>query len=497
MARQLTVAQAQQEADAMQAERRFLQPDVQHQTVVPMPARRRKKRAVAPSGPGGAPFGSDIALAAVFAQQARQRLRWSGGLEWMRNDGPRWVTDDTLVRYTLAKGVCTEQAAVPGLEPGLQRSMTSSKTVNAVLTLARDADGIATPAAAWDRNPMLLNTPAGGYDLETGKPIATSGELFTQLAGAAPDFTMATPIWLRFLHQIFGGDEALIEFIQRWGGYCLTGDRREQKIVFWYGTGANGKSVLEAVLRNVAGTYALNLPSEVLMRQQHQQHPTELAQLRGKRLAISSELEDGAYWAESRLKSLTGDATLTARFMRADFFEFAMTQKHIVLGNFRPRLKGDDPAIARRMLLVPFLQRFTGAQCDRTLPLKLRGEYPGILAWFIAGAVKWACDGLQIPRSVEDASAEYLAAHDDIGLWIEERCITDAAHRTSASALYANFSQWKEASGERAQSMTAWGSRMTLRYRPYRTMHGRGYEGIALLASADSADQYRSRRGGA
>ncbi|GAA4413798.1 phage/plasmid primase, P4 family [Quisquiliibacterium transsilvanicum] len=436
-----------------------------------------------------APIESDIWLAALFAKRQQGRFRWSPGLDWMVNAGTHWQRDETLLRYSTAKPMCAEISRSKGVAPNTRRSIASAKTVNAVLTLARAERGIATPADAWDRDPMVLNTPAGPIDLETGKPLAvvTDRDLFTHLTAAAPDPAMRTPTWLRFTSEIFGNDLEMVEFLQRLAGYCLTGDRREQVLPFFYGTGANGKSVLVDLMLELMGSYALNLPAEALMRQQHVAHPTELAQLRGRRLAVSSELEDGAYWAESRIKSLTGDATLTARFMRQDHFTFKMTQKHIVVGNFKPRLKGDDPAIARRMVLVPFVEKFTGHRCDPLLSHKLRAEYPGILAWMIDGARKWAREGLLIPQKVRDASAEYLNANDDITLWVDECCVTGAAHRTPTAVLYKSFAGWKEANGERPQSVNPWAARMSQRFKPFRTMHVRGFEGIALRGLSEPA----------
>ena len=159
---------------------------------------------------------------------------------------------------------------------------------------------------------------------------------------------------------------------------------------------------------NIGGKYSHNLPSEALMTSRNEGHPTMFASLHGKRLAISSEIEESAHWAESRIKSLTGDETLTARYMRQDFFTFTISHKHIIAGNFKPRLKGDDFAMVRRMVLIPFMRKFEGAQRDDNLPQKLRAEYPGILTWFADGARMWADGGLAIPASVSEASRDYI-----------------------------------------------------------------------------------------
>ncbi|MBK7061337.1 MAG: hypothetical protein IPH51_12745 [Rubrivivax sp.] len=136
------------------------------------------------------------------------------------------------------------------------------------------------------------------------------------------------PTWIRFLSTVFVGDRDLIEFMRRALGYCITGDRREQVLFFWYGLGANGKSVLAEFLMWLIGTYATKLPATALMQARGERHPTELAGLRAKRLAISSELDESSFFNESLIKELTGDHTLSARFMRQDFFEFEMTQAH-------------------------------------------------------------------------------------------------------------------------------------------------------------------------
>lgn len=443
---------------------------------------------------------SEDQLALSFVAQHGAWFRWTPGMDWMRNETTHWVRDDERRRFSVARKICRQAGmSVSGSDKKLARALSSAKTVAAVLTMAQADERVVLPVDAWDRDPMVLNTPGGAYDLETGKRLVSSTDLFTQIIAVAPDPTMKTPTWLRFLSEIFVNDLEMVEFIQRLCGYCLTGDRREQKLPFFYGTGANGKSVLIDELRATMGTYALNLPSEALMRQHYAAHPTELAQLRGKRLAISSELEDGAHWAESRIKGLTGDATLTARFMRQDFFEFKQTQKHIVVGNFKPRLKGDDPAIARRMVLVPFTEKFTGHRCDPLLAVQLAAERPGITAWMIDGARKWVRDGLRIPEKVRQASDEYLSANDDIGLWLEDCCVIGSLFKGPAAALYKSFAEWKEAAGERPQSMTAWGARMGQRFAKSRTAAFRGYDGVALRPSqastSDAAQSYGNRRG--
>lgn len=434
-----------------------------------------------------APHLSEIALSEAFAAAAAGRFRWTPGLDWMMNQGSYWVRDVKLQRFTLSKSICKD-AAAPVERAQLQAKIASSSTANAVLSLARSEADMVTDVSEWDAHPMLLNTPGDVYDLTTGQPVSRDGLLFMQVAGVSPTRT-ATPAWDKFISEIFGGDLAMVDFVKRMGGYALTGSVKEQKLFYLHGEGSNGKSLFLEVLRSVAGAYAHNLPSEALMTAKHERHPTTFAALQGKRLAVSSEIEDGAHWAESKIKSLTGDATMTARFMRGDDFEFSVTHKHILAGNFKPRLKGDDFAMIRRMVLIPFNQTFKGERADAGLKDKLAAEHPGILQWFIDGAQAWFETGLKIPAQVLDSSKAYMAEQDDIALWLDECCEVGLTFSDSNKSLYASYSDWKTEQGEKPQSAKTWSERLLksnsrfVRVQRVNGSRDRGFAGLKLASA--------------
>lgn len=430
------------------------------------------------------PAFSDDWLAVGFVGAYGSGLRWSSGPGWMLDNGVIWRRDENLSRYDLARRICRTAAARLPKGDAEQRRLTSAKTVAAVLSLAQSDQRIVVSSNAWDAAPMLLNTPAGVVDLRSGEMRARRADDFmTQATRVAPDFERSTQFFETFMLDVFGGDREMVDFMQRMLGYCLTGDRREQVLFFWHGSGANAKSTLLDLVQWLLDGYALKLPAAALMVTRNDRHPTELAQLRGRRLAIASELDEGQFWNEALIKELTGDEVLTARFMRGDFFEFPMTQKHIIVGNHKPRLRGGDPAIARRLVLVPFEQRFDGARRDKDMPAKLKAEAPAILAWIVRGAVRWHRDGLQIPQRVREASADYLGDHDDLALWLDECCVR--AGEAKASDLYASFSAWKRDRGEHPQALTTWGQRMqALSGITRRKSNGIRYSGVRLAVAA-------------
>jgi putative DNA primase/helicase len=241
---------------------------------------------------------------------------------------------------------------------------------------------------------------------------------------------------------------------------CLTGDVSEHILPIAYGGGANGKSTLLDCICGMLGEYASQAAPELITYSRHREHPTEIADLAGKRLVVVSETENAAEFRLQLVKRLTGDARLKGRYMRQDFFEFARTHKLILQTNNRPIVKENSEAVWRRLRLIPFDVTIAPDQRDPQLLDKLRMEWAGILAWAVRGCEKWRRDGLQTPQSVLDATAEYQAAEDDIGAFIDECCSTAAGLSVGATDLYSAFRTWAGANGRDASTQTAFGARI-------------------------------------
>lgn len=193
------------------------------------------------------------------------------------------------------------------------------------------------------------------------------------------------PAWYDFLAQVFV-DADLIDFVQRFLGYCLTGAVSDQRVPIFYGTGANGKStLLNAFMDAIGPDYTMQCLPDFLMEKKGESHPTEKASLFGQRFVSFVETEASRKLAESILKMLTGGERIMARRLYEDFWEFDATHKSVLCTNHRPIISGTDHGIWRRLLLVPFLQRFGGARQDKHLPEKLKAERAGILAWLFVG----------------------------------------------------------------------------------------------------------------
>jgi putative DNA primase/helicase len=268
------------------------------------------------------------------------------------------------------------------------------------------------------------------------------------------------------------------------GGYCLTGSVSEHALFFWYGTGANGKSTFANVKRRLLGDYASPIGSELLMWSNHDRHPTELAKLRGVRLAVASEIERGKTWAESKIKALTGGDEIQARFMRQDFFEFTPQFKLVIIGNHKPSLRAVDEAIRRRLHLVPFTVTIPPAKRDKHLEAKLMAEGPAILRWAIDGCLEWQRQGLDPPKIVQAATQEYLASEDTFELWRETCLISDPTAWTPSGDLWESWRRFAERAGEPPGSQKTFANTLTDHgFKPCRRDAGRGYYGGKLLSA--------------
>jgi putative DNA primase/helicase len=451
------------------------------------------KRPPPPVGADGLPLHSDESLALAFAERHGADLRfvalWNKWLLW---DGSRWKIDDMIVAFDRARALCRE-VAKKGIRE-LAASTASSKKVAAVANLARSDRRHAASAEQWDAKLKLLSMPGRTIDLDTGRdrppdPLDYSTKM-TNVA-VAPEGTPC-PLWMAFLHRVMGGDEELVSFLQRFAGYCLSGLVTEHALLFLFGTGNNGKSVFTGILTWIFGDYAIATPMEIFIASKFDRHPTEVARLRGARLATAHETQKGRRWDESKLKALTGGDPIPARFMRGDFFDFQPTHKFIIAGNHKPGFSTVDEAIRRRLFLIPFLITIPEEERDPGLMEKLKAEGPAILRWMCDGYLQWLADGLMVPASVRVATDDYFANQDNLAQWADE-CVEKAEPR-DADAFFEKsrdlFKSWKGWCDDRnvaagTETVFVDGLKERLRYEQKHTNKARGFKGVRLKLDGD------------
>lgn len=341
-----------------------------------------------------------------------------------------------------------------------------------------------------DTDPWLLNVENGTIDLRTGEIREHRKEDFiTKLAPVTFDSDATCSQWGAFLRIVFKDDTELIGYMRRLVGYCLTGVTEEHILPFLYGTGANGKSTFcETILKLMGPDYAMKAAPDLLMAKRGESHPTDRADLWGKRFVACIETEEGRRMAEALTKELTGGDRVRARRMREDFWEFTPTHHVWLAGNHKPTITGADHGIWRRIKLIPFDVVISEAEQDKKLPAKLAAELPGILNWAIAGCLDWQRDGMQEPKIVQAATSAYSTEMDEVGQFIEERCERGPEFMVPATELYQAF---LVATSNSRISQQAFGSRLRQKgFERGRITSGvnkakHGWKGLRLLSDAE------------
>lgn len=313
----------------------------------------------------------------------------------------------------------------------------------------------------------LFNASNLTINLETGEMRPPDPRDFiTASAPTAYDPKAECPRFEQFISEIFEDRADIVAFVKRWLGYCITGESREQSLVFHVGKGGNGKSTLMSTLSHVLGSYATQGAGTLLNGKSGISN--DVAALVGKRMVTVSETRQNEEFDQSQLKALTGGDKLSARFLFKEHFEFYPTHKLQVFTNHEPTITGDDGGMWRRLILLRYKLRYgTAAQVadgeyqklrDEKLEDTLKAEAPGILRWLAEGAKEWYGSKLNPPSSVLADTKALRDEQDLMGQFIKERTVRDPAARLQASgsteSLYKAYQGWMMENGHRPLGRT-------------------------------------------
>lgn len=414
--------------------------------------------------------------------------------KWLIYGKGRWRLDSTGEAVRRAKATVQTIYKDVSDAPDDQRNQLASWAIRsesegriqAMLSLAESEPGIPIEAHQLDVNPMLLNCRNGTIDLCSGALLKHERDNYiTKMIPVDYDPAAVCPRWKEFLDRIMAGNADLIGFLQRAAGYSLTGDVSERVLFILYGVGANGKSVFDETVAALLGDYAMRTPTSTLMSKQNSSIPNDVARLKGARFVHACESEEGKRLAESEIKDLTGGDTVSARYMRAEWFDFRPEFKLWLRTNHKPVVRGTDEAIWDRLKLIPFAVRIPKDQQDKTLSKKLLSELPGILAWAIRGCLDWQRNGLGVPEEVTTATEGYRNEMDSFAGFVEECCAVGGDRWVASKTLRECYESW---GGERGDRWLLGGRAFTDRLKalgcsPQTVNRVRGWRGIGLEES--------------
>lgn len=330
--------------------------------------------------------------------------------------------------------------------------------VRNMVSLAQSDPRVVVGMTDLDKLTHLLGVGNGVVDLHTGKLLPPDQAYrVTTITAVDYDPEARAPLFERTVADVFFGDADMIGFFQRLVGYSLLGKPDEDVLAIPYGSGSNGKSTVLGAIRDALGEHAKMASADTFLSSgaaggNAGAAREDVLRLRGARFVYVSEPDEGSELREGLIKSMTGGEPLPARGLYSKTtVEVAPTWVAFMPTNHRPIVKGDDHAIWRRLLPVPFTRNF-----DQDLTLtkdpdraeKLAAEAAGILAWCVRGALAYQKDGLQPPAAVRKARDDYKSDMDLLGEWLDECCEVGPNHVESNARLWASWEAFAKARGE-------------------------------------------------
>lgn len=406
---------------------------------------------------------NDATVSDFLAQELRGKYRWSASRGWWHWDGRYWKFDEneSVYEHTRKYVLRLERAVLADpvqaeLHGKAVRQYLQNGRIKNLVEMARRQPGIATQISEFDAHPYYLNVQNGVVDLRNGRLNEHDPDLLlTCIANAEYNPKSTHPDMRKMLSAL---DPEVADWLQVVFGYAATGEVGEDLVPILDGAGANGKSTLIGAVAAALGDYAHPSSTRLILASAHNEHPTILATLKGKRFVYIEELpEDGAL-NDERIKSLAGGNEIVARFMNKDEFKFRPTHTLFVATNFRPVVNKSDHAIWRRLRLVPFARTFSASQTKPNgvgiIDPGLRGrlaagtkQRAAVLAWIVEGARMWFGSGIPDCSAITEATEEWRADEDVILRFANDRLEFGSSESITSGILYEQFRAWCSGEG--------------------------------------------------
>jgi len=458
---------------------------------------------------------SDVGNARRLVARHGHALRAIGDTRprWISWDDRRWLLDggrsiamlrahDTADAIELEVAALEELAArVGAANDAVERNLAAHRRWRVASGNKGRWTGMLEAAAAMlqqtmdqlDTYPFLLNLSNGTLDLQedisrTGRftlRLPERNQFITRLGAVAYDPNADAPRFRAFLDRILPDRERQL-FFQRWSGYGLTGDMREQKLLIAHGTGANGKSTLFDLILTGLSDYGATVDIKSLLHNEFKRGADaspDLARLFARRMVVASEPEANDRLSESLVKAIVGGDPIVVRPLYLEPFEFHPTFKVNILTNTLPIIRGTDQGIWRRILLLHFDQVIPPEQrlSKSELIRELMAEASGILNWMLDGWLECRERGLDPPASVLKDTERYRADSNPVSMFLQVATRPDPKAHVSATRLYRAYENWCRANAVAPRSQKWFGGCMTDAGIRRETMGIAYYSGIQLV----------------
>ena len=445
---------------------------------------------------------TDLGEAKVLRREYGSELMYSNETHFLRYDGISWIENDlyamgaifefldlqladakeqventkqALIKAKMAKSVMRNGVETIELmkkaddEHPLVIAFHKAEAYYKFAMLRRDYNRISATANTvkpmisvdvndLDKDAFLLNTPDGTYNLRLGvagsQPHDPSDLITKKTACSVGDD--GKTLWLNALDTFFCKNQELIDYVQQVVGLAAIGKVLHEHLIIAYGNGANGKSTFWNAIARVMGDYSGDISAEILTTTKSCRNvKPEIAELRGRRLVIASELEEGTRLNTGIVKQLCSVNAIVGEKKYKNPFSFLPSHTLVLYTNHLPKVGANDDGTWRRMIVVPFDAKITGSSDIKNYTdFLFEHAGPFILKWIIEGAQKVINNDyrLEAPAVVTNAIEAYRAENDWLAHFLSECCDTDPVNNERSGQLYQSYRAYCTRTGDYIRS---------------------------------------------
>lgn len=423
----------------------------------------------------------EIGIGNAFADYFKPIARFNGDRNvWYVYDGAVWQPDENALAvaelakyladklYTFALQIKDEDTRNRYIKRVQKLQMRKNRK-----TMVEDAKSVyPIRMSAFDANVYLLNLENGTLDLRTMEFHEHDPKDFvTKISHINYDPEATCPRWNQFIDEVMVGRKNVARYLQKAIGYSLSGDTSLECLFIMFGpTTRNGKTTtIETILR-VMGEYGRSAKPDMLatnyFRGQSNGSSDDVARLAGARFVGISEMEQKLTINASLTKQLTGNGSITARFLYEGYFEFHMQAKIFIDTNHLPNVTDRTLFESGRLKIIPFTRHFEDHEQDKTLKTTLMKpeNLSGILNWCIEGYRLYKAEGLDEPDEVKAATEEYRVDSDRTAQFMKQCLRKEKGSEIKASNVYGHYKNWCSDNGYKYESSQNFYKRLSLDY---------------------------------
>jgi putative DNA primase/helicase len=475
---------------------------------------------------------SDIGQAKVLLREYGNELRYTEEADFIRYNGVYWMesrqaavgaveefldlqladaTDQTeravreLVQLGLPQDIVRKggRALEKIIEVGQQKAYAgylSAETYRTFVMKRRDIRYILSalqalkpmillPIQSLDADEFLLNTPSATYDLRQGMKGGREhrAEDFMTKCTAVDPGNEGRAIWEKALGEFFTHDRDLIQYAQEISGLMAIGKVYVEALVIAYGDGRNGKSTYWNSLARVLGTYCGGISADALTAGCKRNIRPEMAELKGKRMVIAAEMEEGVRLSTSVLKQICSTDEVGGEKKYKAPFQFVPSHTIVLYTNHLPRVGASDEGTWRRLIVIPFTAQFTGkSEVKNYTDYLVEKAGPAILQWIIEGAQRVIEKDYHLdpPQCVREAIEKYRGQNDWLHHFLDDCCELAPGFQEKSGELYGAYRAYCQQMNEYTRSTSDFYAALeNAGFARRRTKVGRFVTGLQLKVS--------------